>query len=454
MDDLKTILNDTAPCRAKWYNLGIQLRVDMGTLESIELQYKAPGDQLREVVKAWLKSVENPTWGAMIDALKSPDINETRLASKLQQKYCFSGQTPADEVEAVAVSPPAIPPSDSAAVVVIKCNIERIEGKFAYLVTTTCKHLQRRGVDVDDMLTFLIAKLSSPNSTDGNHVVITVVESATTLRGIFRALSKHRLWDYHNYYLLQVIVENFGHDDHELDVMMEQYQEAFVSHILVQKLAPFLDAVTSFSGENSTTETVRFSELFKDLTVKVGVDITEHSLLYVEELWNFLTHQVSLPRPALILRRFAKGCISITWHVPTNLVEYVKRMTQEKSNVFADRTDLHILRVVLDGQCIYPVKVESSLPGTIPQRKQLPVPHMMPVYKSTGGMEKDLMEAAKRGNMCTVTVLIQHGATVNFTDKDGWTALHLAAQEGHEDVVDLLLETMANPDLKTKVISI
>ena len=110
-------------------------------------------------------------------------------------------------------------------------------------------------------------------------------------------------------------------------------------------------------------------ELFKKLTAKVGVDITEHSLLYVEELWKFLSHQVSLPRLALILHSFAKGCISITWHVPTNLVEYVKRMTQERSNVFADRTDLHILRLTLDGQCIYPVEAESSLPRTISQRK-------------------------------------------------------------------------------------
>lgn len=93
---LKTILNDIAPCRAKWNNLGIQLQVDTGTLESIELQYNAPGDQLREVVKAWLKSIDNPTWGAMIEALKSPAIGETRLAGELQQKYCFSEQTPVD----------------------------------------------------------------------------------------------------------------------------------------------------------------------------------------------------------------------------------------------------------------------------------------------------------------------------------------------------------------------
>ena len=38
--------------------------------------------------------------------------------------------------------------------------------------------------------------------------------------------------------------------------------------------------------------------------------------------------------------------------------------------------------------------------------------------------------------------------------QNGWTALHLAAQEGHEDVVELLLVAKADPELKTKVISI
>ena len=57
------------------------------------------------------------------------------------------------------------------------------------------------------------------------------------------------------------------------------------------------------------------------------------------------------------------------------------------------------------------------------------------------------------------TVSVKVGTSRLFTmymhthvSQDRWTALHLAAQEGHEDVVDLLLEAKADPELKTKVI--
>lgn len=94
--DLATVFSDTFPCHAKWYNVGIQLRVDVSTLDCIKVQYDDPGDQLREVVKTWLMSNKNPTWGAMITALKSPVIEEALLARELQQKYCPSWKPPVD----------------------------------------------------------------------------------------------------------------------------------------------------------------------------------------------------------------------------------------------------------------------------------------------------------------------------------------------------------------------
>ena len=94
--DLATVLSELHPCRAKWYHLGIQLQVDVGSLDRFKVQYTDRGDQLLEVIKTWLTTSKNPTWEAMFEALKSPVIGEGRLAMELQQKYCSSGQQPMD----------------------------------------------------------------------------------------------------------------------------------------------------------------------------------------------------------------------------------------------------------------------------------------------------------------------------------------------------------------------
>ena len=51
-----------------------------------------------------------------------------------------------------------------------------------------------------------------------------------------------------------------------------------------------------------------------------------------------------------------------------------------------------------------------------------------------------LMEAAVRGNVGVMKLLIENGADLNMTDKDGWTALMGATVQGHMESVKLLLE--------------
>jgi len=52
-------------------------------------------------------------------------------------------------------------------------------------------------------------------------------------------------------------------------------------------------------------------------------------------------------------------------------------------------------------------------------------------------------------DVCSITNAVHIHVT-----QDGCTALHLAAQMGHEDVVELLLEAKADPQVKTEVIKV
>ena len=261
---------------------------------------------------------------------------------------------------------PTTPPDPSAAVA--QHNIIMIQGKFAILVTKSRKKLQNREIDVEDIQTFLITIYSSPNSRDGTGMVTTVLESAKSLDEIFRALGKYGLWDYLNYSLLQRIIKEFARDDKELNDMMDQYQQDLTGHILTLRIQTYLEAtkhpIAMSDSDNSTEEVIPLQQkhkLFKKLTTKCEINVTNHTLVYVTDLWESLAKQFALPRPAMVLHEIAEGCIGITWLIPANLIKYVMRMARESANMFAEE---NVLRVTLEEQCIYPMETEPSLPET------------------------------------------------------------------------------------------
>lgn len=57
----------------------------------------------------------------------------------------------------------------------------------------------------------------------------------------------------------------------------------------------------------------------------------------------------------------------------------------------------------------------------------------------------DLLSAARKGQAARIRALLDRGAPIESQDKDGRTALMLAAQHGHVEAVELLREAGANP---------
>lgn len=61
-----------------------------------------------------------------------------------------------------------------------------------------------------------------------------------------------------------------------------------------------------------------------------------------------------------------------------------------------------------------------------------------------------LLFMASQGDVKGVGELLKDGVDVNSIDLDGRTALHIAACEGHVDVVKLLLSWRANIDARDR----
>ena len=80
----------------QWYHLGVQLKVRIGTLDSIQVQFPDPKRQLLEMLKTWLTTSDNTSWKTLTDALRSRSVGASQLASVLERKYCLMEGTEVD----------------------------------------------------------------------------------------------------------------------------------------------------------------------------------------------------------------------------------------------------------------------------------------------------------------------------------------------------------------------
>ena len=88
VDDLGIVRNELFDASPKWYDVGLELKVSVATLDSIRDQFSDPKDCFREALKCWLKSTPKPTWRVLVDALRSHTVDEKQLADNLEAKHC------------------------------------------------------------------------------------------------------------------------------------------------------------------------------------------------------------------------------------------------------------------------------------------------------------------------------------------------------------------------------
>jgi ankyrin repeat protein len=61
-----------------------------------------------------------------------------------------------------------------------------------------------------------------------------------------------------------------------------------------------------------------------------------------------------------------------------------------------------------------------------------------------------LLKSILAGNAAAVSATLQHGADPNATMPDGWPAMHVAAQNGRLQIINLLLDKGAKIDIKSR----
>ena len=75
----------------KWYEIGLFLKVCVGTLDAIQVQFPNQSVMcLHKTLEHWLKAAVSPlpTWSDVLNSLKSKVVGENRLALQLESKLC------------------------------------------------------------------------------------------------------------------------------------------------------------------------------------------------------------------------------------------------------------------------------------------------------------------------------------------------------------------------------
>ena len=87
--DAVSVLDEIVEAQNDAYVIGLQLKLPVHEVKSIHSMYTHPRDRLLHVLIEFSKQIEpRPTWRAIVDALKSPSVDLTQLAERIEAAHC------------------------------------------------------------------------------------------------------------------------------------------------------------------------------------------------------------------------------------------------------------------------------------------------------------------------------------------------------------------------------
>ena len=212
---------------------------------------------------------------------------------------------------------------------IVQKNKHQITSKFSFLVTQLRKRFEVLQVDPGDLRTFLTGYGASMCHKDFTSYIVHL----DTLALLFDSVTKHTVWEYLKFDLAGSLVELFTQKDQICVELLENYQRDFTGYLLTTEIVHHIAAKRGAGPTATPPDNIPSEELCSKLTVKLAIDITTHSLKYVEEVWKTLLRRSQLPKHTLLLWDIAESSLIITWLFPKNkaaeLADAILRNTHE-----------------------------------------------------------------------------------------------------------------------------
>ena len=92
-DDLHKVFEALYSIAPNYVNFGMKLKVHLNTIKIFEVQYASPYDCLLEVLDYRLKQLPPLTWRSIVQALRSPTMEQHDIAKAIESQYITASQS-------------------------------------------------------------------------------------------------------------------------------------------------------------------------------------------------------------------------------------------------------------------------------------------------------------------------------------------------------------------------
>ena len=421
----------------EWYTLGVFLGLTENEIKEIEQDHEGTARRRMAVLNKWLKKEANPSWLVIISALEK--MSETSLANQLRKKYEKPATCDAESTDNPSVSKPVVLKINKKEILV--SELEDIENEYLSLIVETesametCNPSQRQLKRFSKFYTSV---------------------RATTVEELFNHLEQYCFLDYA---LLRKVISFFFKD--RAAFLVSEF-DAYILHLEEFKssttIRQFMESIETAQKQLTTTtggvETCTVClRLVGGWLEKTMTDLDELLKELFQDKKSVLSH-IQIVRGSIVVtysapQLKAESLISIANQVKLSLSQVgvysiqiaetsVKVDMQSDSFISFEHSlykailnaDINLLKLLLRINT-NPNKIEK-----IPQSRDITPLILAIIFKV------DLHQMHS-----IVDLLLKAGADPNLQLEDGGTPLYAASQLGYTDIVRLLIQANANPNL-------
>ena len=209
--------------------------------------------------------------------------------------------------------------------------------------------MSEKGINIAEFVLFVVA-LFPPGDC--------IPPSPTDLSKVFQAITRHGLWNYFHYSPLVQIAEKFGAGDPEMEAWVQNYRKDLRAYAILRKVEDCIESDLDTCAGQSQAHSAKYDPRY-NCPVEWKTEFVDHSLQYLAEVWKMFSGHYLLPDspPTALLDRVRKGCVSITWLVPSYLILQLVVRVKIDTDFFQK---FHILKVTVRGETVYEETTDVS----------------------------------------------------------------------------------------------